>query len=181
MASSPVDTVMSNAQYRAASEPANPDLIMAARRREVGSLLLEIGREFFEKHGGKEIDAAIALLSEFVLNGREYVNKLLRDQARELDEAHKRAALPEESKLPEGQARQLVKQARKAKPVIDASSATRLCKLLIDLVQLREATTTKTSEAVNTLFMEITDGKGLETTLPTEAIGRLMRQATQLA
>jgi hypothetical protein len=130
---------MSNQHYRAQpAQPAQPhyDPAVAARHREIGKVLFEVGKEFFQVHGGKELDCAIALLSAFAVDGQEYVKKLLRNEATE----------------------------------IDAASATRLCKLLIDLVQLREGMLQKMTGTVEELFMLISNGKGMDTTQPVDTI-----------
>ena len=178
---------MSNTQYRAPAQPAQPtqpfDPILAARQREIGRVLADVGREFFEQHGGKEIDAAIALLRVFSVDGQEYARKLLLHEAEEIEQARKEAALPkpDETRLHEGsKARELVKKARKTKYVIDAASATRLCKLLIDMVQLRQALLRQMTSSIEELFMVVSDGKGMDTTLPKEAIERLLRAEAQL-
>jgi hypothetical protein len=176
---------MSNQHYRAQpAQPAQPhyDPAVAARQREIGKVLFEVGKEFFQVHGGKELDCAIALLSAFAVDGQEYVKKLLRNEATEI-EARKAAELPkpDETKLPEGPARELVKKARRARPVIDAASATRLCKLLIDLVQLREGMLQKMTGTVEELFMLISNGKGMDTTMPVDAIAKMLRAEAQLA
>src|SRR5690349_5115391 len=180
---------MSNAHYRTQetqqSQPQQHNPALAARRREVAGVMAEVGREFRARNGGAELEIAIDLLRTFAAEGKEYVVKLLKDATEEAEAARaerlKQQPRPDETKLPEGtEVRAKVKQARRARPIMDAASATRLCKLLIDLVRFRQHMEQHTDTMMEELFMGITEGRGFDSTLTKEEIGRKLREGMLL-
>jgi hypothetical protein len=73
-----------------------------------------------------------------------------------------------------------VKQARRARPIMDAASAKRLCKLLVDWVRLRQHVDQHTGTMMEELIMEVTEGRGFDSTLTKEEIARNLRDAALL-
>ncbi|MBP9890838.1 MAG: hypothetical protein KBG84_02945 [Planctomycetes bacterium] len=190
-APSPVVTVMSNAQFRA--EPAQPqqhvdlspfESAQAQRQREFSAMLQQASREYYSKVGGQEIDNAIALLNAFAIDGAQYARKILRDHSDEIDARaaqRQQAVQPEAAKLPEGsEARKLVKQAARTRPIIDAAAATRLSKLLIELVNLRRSVIKTALESVSDMFVYVSDGKAFDSTLTVNELARRLKTALEV-
>ena len=190
-APSPVATIMSNAQFRA--EPAQPrqpvdfppfESAQAQRQREVSGMLQQASREYYTKVGGQEIDNAIALLNAFAIDGAAYARKIMRDHSDEIDAnaaQRQQAAQPDAAKLPEGsEARKLVKKAARSKPIIDAAAATRLSKLLIELVNLRRSVFKTAIETVGELLLYVSDGKGFESPLSVNELARRLKSALDM-
>lgn len=169
---------MSQTRYRQPEpEPQTPPVIAAfaydaavsRQQRAIGEVLRQAALELFNQQGGREIDHAIALLDAFAVEGAQYAKNLLRA------EPSQTSPRPDETKLPQGsEPRQLVKQARRQKPVIDAASAARLCKLLVDLLTLRKTLLGKLYVTEEQLLMVVTDNAGYDTKLePSQVLERL--------
>jgi hypothetical protein len=158
------------AQEQKAYIPPHPfDSPKSTRQREIGVVLRQAAHELYLQEGGQEIEHAIALLDAFAVEGVQYAQKILRE------EREAQAPMPDETKLPEGsEARKLVKEAKRQKPVMDASSAARLCKLLIELVNLRRQIRGRLLQTEEDLLLVVTESEGYETKMePALILARL--------
>ncbi len=182
---------MTSTQYRA--EPAQPqpqeqtlpfDSAQAQRRREIGVVIQQSAHEYYRRFGGAEIDNAIALLNAFAIDGAAYVKKVMSDQVSEIDaraQERQQPQTPDAEKLPEGsEARKLVSKAARAKPIIDAAAATRLSKLLMELVNLRRTVYKTAIESVTDLMMYASDGQGFDTALSVNELARRLKAALEM-
>ena len=182
---------MSNAQYRAeAAQPQPPEQHLpfesaqAQRRREIGHVIQQAAQEYYTKFGGAEIENAIALLNAFAVDGAAYVKKVMSDQSDEMDARAKErqeAPMRDAAKLPEGsEARRLVKKAARIRPIIDAAAATRLSKLLMELVNLRRTVYKTAIDSVSDLMLYVSDGKGFDTALSVNELARRLKTALEM-
>lgn len=91
------------------------------------------------------------------------------------------AAQPDAATLPDGiEARKLVKKASRNKPIIDDAAATRLSKLLIELVNLHRSVFKTAIENVGELLLFVSDGKGFESPLPVNELAPRLNLALDM-